>query len=100
LPGPDIDSSIKPPEYNAFVRDTQDSLRVIAEGTGGRAIVNMNDFDAALKRIDADTSDYYVLGYYSTNPDPSRRTRFIEVKTTRSGVMLTYRPSYTLAPRR
>ena len=98
--GPDIDSSIKPPEYNAFVRDAQDSLRVIAEGTGGRAIVNMNDFDSALKRIDADTSDYYVLGYYSTNSDASRRTRFIEVKTTRPGVMLEHRASYTLAPPR
>jgi VWFA-related protein len=98
--GPDVDSPIRAPEYNAFVRDSQDSLRVIAEGTGGRAIVNMNDFDAALKRIDADTSDYYVLGYYSTNSDASRRTRRIEVKTTRSGVTLSYRTSYSLAPRR
>jgi VWFA-related protein len=98
--GPDVDSPIRAPEYNVFVRDSQNSLRVIAEETGGRAIVNMNDFDAALKRIDADTSDYYVLGYYSTNSDPSLRTRRIEVKTTRPGVMLSYRASYSLAPTR
>ena len=65
------------------MRDTQDSLRVLAEETGGFAVVNQNDFDKALKRIDAETSDYYVLGYYSTNPDPLRRTRKLEVKTTR-----------------
>ena len=44
-------------------------------GTGGIAVVNQNDFNKALKRIDAETSDYYVIGYYSSNPDPMRRTR-------------------------
>ena len=67
------------------MRDTQDSLRVLAEETGGIAIVNQNDFDKALKRIDAETSDYYVLGYYSSNPDPLKRTRRIEVKTSATG---------------
>ena len=68
-----------------YVRKTQDSLRVLAEETGGIAVVNQNDFDKALKRIDAETSDYYVLGYYSTNPDPLKRTRKIEVKLTKPG---------------
>jgi hypothetical protein len=45
-------------------------MRVLAEETGGLAVVNQNDFDKALKRIDAESSDYYVLGYYSSNPDP------------------------------
>ncbi len=53
-----------------YVRKSQDSMRVLAEETGGIAVVNKNDFDKALKRIDAETSDYYVLGYYSSNPDP------------------------------
>ena len=44
------------------MRKSQDSLRVLAEETGGIAVVNQNDFDKALKRIDAETSDYYVLG--------------------------------------
>ncbi len=57
------------------MRETQDSLRVLAEETGGIAVVNQNDFDKALKRIDNETSDYYVLGYYSKNPDPLKRTR-------------------------
>ena len=55
-------------EWLNHIRQTQDSLRILAEETGGIAVVNQNGFDAALKRIDAETSDYYVLGYYSSNP--------------------------------
>ena len=65
----DIDEQVDPQQWNEFVRKSQDSLRVIAEETGGIAVVNQNDFGKALKRIDAETSDYYVLGYYSKNPD-------------------------------
>ena len=64
--GPDIDQEIRTPEWNAHVRTAQDSLRVIAEETGGFAMVNMNDFSAGLKRIDAETSDYYLLAYSSS----------------------------------
>ena len=73
--GPDLDEQVDTVEWQNYVRTTQDSLRVLAEQTGGIAVVNQNDFDKALKRIDDETSDYYVLGYYSTNPDPLKRTR-------------------------
>ena len=69
----DIDEQVDPQQWGEFVRKSQDSLRVIAEETGGIAVVNQNDFSKALKRIDAETSDYYVLGYYSKNPDPPKR---------------------------
>jgi hypothetical protein len=85
-------------EWQNHIRETQDSLRVLAEQTGGIAVVNQNDFDKALKRIDAETSDYYVLGYYSTNPDPLKRTRRIEVKTKRNDVQVWSRTSYSLRP--
>jgi VWFA-related protein len=81
----DIDEQVDPQQWNEYVRKSQDSLRVIADETGGIAIVNQNDFDKAIKRIDADTSDYYVLGYYSKNPDPTKRRRVVDVKVTRSG---------------
>ena len=96
--GPDLDEQVDPVEWGNHVRKTQDSLRVLADLTGGIAIVNQNDFDKALKRIDAETSDYYVLGYYSKNPDPLKRTRKIEVKTTRPNAEVWSRTSYSLRP--
>jgi VWFA-related protein len=96
--GPDLDEQVETQEWQTYVRETQDSLRVLAEQTGGIAVVNQNDFDKALKRIDAETSDYYVLGYYSSNPDPLKRTRRIEVKTNRDGVNVWSRTSYSLRP--
>jgi VWFA-related protein len=96
--GQDLDDEVDPREWDVYVRKTQDSLRTIAELTGGIAVVNQNDFDKALKRIDAETSDYYVLGYYSTNPDPLRRTRKIEIKAKRPGANVMARKSYSLPP--
>ena len=94
----DIDQQVDPSQWNEYVRKTQDSLRVIAEETGGIAIVNQNDFTKALKRIDAETSDYYVLGYYSTNPDPTRRRRVMVVKVNRPNATVWSRKEYVLKP--
>lgn len=97
--GPDMDEQdVRMQEYMDNVRTSQDTLRVIADLTGGFAVVNMNDFDKALKRIDAEASDYYILGYYSNNPDPLRRRRQVEIRVNRPNVTLTYRKEYTLKP--
>ena len=96
--GADIGENLDPIEWETFVSRTTDSLRTIADLTGGFAVVNQNDFDKALKRIDAETSDYYVLGFYSSNPDPLRRTRRIQVVAKRDGVQLWSRTSYSLRP--
>ena len=96
--GGDIGENVDPVEWETFVSHTTDSLRTLADLTGGFAVVNQNDFDKALKRIDAETSDYYVVGFYSSNPDPLRRTRRIEVSTNRPGVKVWSRTSYSLRP--
>ena len=70
----------------------------LAEETGGLAVVNQNDFDKALKRIDAESSDYYILGYYSSNPDPTKRRRKIEVKVKKQDVNVISRTEYVLRP--
>src|SRR5688500_14753616 len=93
-----VDLDVPMQDCLAFVRESQDSLRVLAEETGGIAVVNQNDFDKALKRIDNETSDYYVLGYYSSNPDPTKKRRRIEIKLKRPGLSLRYRTEYTLTP--
>ncbi len=93
---PDLDETVDQTEWQNYIRKSQDSLRVLADNTGGYAMVNTNDFDKGLKRIDAETSDYYVLGFYSSNPDPTRRNRRIEVKVTRKDVDVWARTSYSL----
>jgi VWFA-related protein len=83
-------------EWRTFLQKTQSSLRYMAEETGGFPVVNDNDFVSALKRIDAETSDYYILGFYSTNPDPAKRVRQLEVKVDRPGVTVAARRAYSL----
>ena len=98
LVGPlsDLDDNVDPQQWSQFVRKSQDSLRVLAEETGGLAVVNQNDFGKALRRIDAETSDYYVLGFYSKNPDPLRRNRRLEVKVRRPGLQVWFRKEYSV----
>ena len=94
--GPDLDEKIDMVEWQNYIKTSQDSLRVIADLTGGIAVVNQNDFSKALKRIDNETSDYYVLGYVSSNPDPTQKRRRIEIKTKRPGANVWSRTEYTL----
>jgi VWFA-related protein len=97
-PLPDLDENVDPQQWSDFVRKSQDSLRTLAEETGGIAVVNTNDFTKALKRVDAETSDYYVLGYYSKNPDILKRRRTVDVRVTRPGLTVWARKEYVLKP--
>jgi VWFA-related protein len=83
-------------EWRTYIQKTQSTLRYIADETGGFAVVNDNDFEAAFKRIDAETSDYYVLGYYSTNPDTTKRVRSIKVNVNRPDVSVAARKEYSI----
>ena len=94
--GPDPDYQGPTEAFNDFLFTTQNSLRSLAELTGGRAIVNRNDFDDAFREIDAETSDYYILGFALTNPDPTIRTRRLLVRVRGRGrVDVQHRSHYT-----
>ena len=83
-------------EWRTHIQKTTSTLRYLAEETGGFAIVNTNDFASELKRVDAETSDYYLIGFTSSNPDPKRRTRTLEVKVDRPNVTVASRRAYSL----
>ena len=76
------------------IRVSQDSLRTLAEQTGGFAAVNTNDLGSAFERIVDANSRYYVLGYYP--PTSARDGRFhnIEVRTKRPGLRVSARRGY------
>jgi VWFA-related protein len=85
-------------EWRSYLQKTTSTLRYLAEATNGYAIVENNDFATELKRVDAETSDYYVLGFASTNVDPTKRNRMLEVKVNRDKVTVSSRRAYSLKP--
>ena len=80
MAGPNIDERVPIEEWNSWAFQTQNSLRMLAELTGGMAVVNRNDFPRAFRQIDAATSDYYIVGFYTTNPDPTIRNRRLRIE--------------------
>ena len=76
------------------LRRTRDSLRVLAEETGGFAAIDANSLASAFERLVDSNSRYYVLGY--TPPDDAQNGRFhkIEVRTKRPGLKVTARRGY------
>lgn len=84
-------------DFRDFITTQVSTLRVLAEQTGGFAGVESNDFDGIIRRIDAETSDFYQIGYISSNPDPTKLRRIIKVEVTRPGLQEPhYRSEYTL----
>ncbi len=83
-------------EWRTYLQKTQSTLRFMSEETGGFAVVNVNDFASEFKRIDAETSDYYIIGYSSSNPDPTRRVRRIDVKVQKPDITVASRRAYSL----
>jgi VWFA-related protein len=95
-----MQQSLSNQEETLFIQQTIGSLRALAENTGGIACVGTNDCRPVLKQIDNMTSDYYMLGYRSSNPDPFRLARKIEIRIKKPGVQLVagrdYRDTYYL----
>lgn len=75
------------------LRVAQDSLRMLAEETGGLALVNSNDFAGGFERIVRDNSSYYVLGYY-TQPDKGGKFHKVDVRVRRPGLTVRARRGY------
>jgi VWFA-related protein len=73
---------------------SQDSLRTLAEETGGYAAVNSNNLSTALNRIVRLNSTYYVLGYYPKDARRDGRFHKIEVRTKRPGLRVSARKGY------
>jgi VWFA-related protein len=71
-----------------------DTLRVLADNTDGRAIVNRNDLAAGMKQIIRDASGYYLLGYTSTSAPTDGKFHTIDVRVRRSGVEVRARKGY------
>jgi VWFA-related protein len=80
------------------LRRSQDSLRELAEESGGFAAVNTNQFGNAFDRIVRDNSSYYVMAYYPPTTKRDGKFHKIEVRVNRPGLTVRSRRGYA-APR-
>ena len=77
-----------------YLNATMDTLRVLADQTDGRAIVNRNDLETGMKQIVNDSSAYYLLGYNSTQAPSDGKFHEIKVRVKRPGVQVRARKGY------
>jgi VWFA-related protein len=90
-------TNVKYDDWRDHFQTQINSLQALAEGTGGFCVCGTNDIAGALRRIDAETSDFYRIGYTSNNSDPTQIRRRIRIEVDRPGVEpLVYRSEYTL----
>ncbi len=71
----------------------QAMLSLMAEETGGEAILNKNDVLGALKNIEKDYTSYYSIGYRSLRSGLDRPHK-VEVKLKKKGLTVRARRSY------
>ena len=90
----DISDSINYPQEAGTLRESQDTLHVLANNTDGRAIINRNDLTGGLKQVVRDTSSYYLVGYNSSLTTPDGKFHKIDVRLKRAGMQVRARKGY------
>jgi VWFA-related protein len=85
--------------YTRF-QQSQDTLYSLAADTGGKALLDSNEFERGILDAARSISSYYILGYYSTNPAHDGKLRRIKVSLNNNlPARLDYRQGY-FAPKR
>lgn len=94
----DRGTPITPQSYmeNKFnFSQSQDTMKEIADLTGGTAYLNRNDLDVAIGLALDENRDIYTLGYYPTKKEFNNRFRRIKVRLKgRESASLRYRRGY------
>jgi len=90
--GRSMGNSVQREDQGRFSK--QQSMSLLADGTGGRICVNDNDLSDCVKKSMDDGSSYYELAYYPDSTNWNGEFHRISVKTTQSGVTLAYRQGY------
>ncbi len=75
------------------IQNVQSTIRMMAEETGGKALINTNNFLPGLERIAEDFRSFYSLGY---SPPHSGDGRYheIKIKLKRKGLEIRHREGY------
>jgi VWFA-related protein len=76
-------------------QQSQDTLYALAGDTGGRALFDNNDLAAGIVQAQKAVSDYYILGYYTTNRTQDGGFRHIKITVSPDlNASLEYRQGY------
>ena len=75
-------------------QENQDGLFELARRTGGRAVLNSNDFGEVFDVLVRESGDYYLLGYYPRDTEQRGRLRRLKVRIRRPGIRLSYQRGY------
>jgi len=73
---------------------SQEVMGTLSSDTGGKAFFDSNDFAPAFAQVQRDSSDYYAIGFHSTNLLRDGRYRKLTIKVNRPGIKLEFRPGY------
>lgn len=90
----DPGAGIGPGTIASEVRLSQESLRWLADDSGGFALVNRNDTREAFERIVRDNSTHYLLAYYPPTTVADGKFHRIGVKVSRPGLTVRARSGY------
>src|ERR1700722_1605142 len=76
-------------------QQSQDTLFALAGDTGGKALFDNNDLTRGIVQAQEAISDYYILGYYSSNKVQNGRFRRVKVSLNQDATAkLDYRQGY------
>ena len=96
----DFSSLMGDAENNGFLamanrrQDNQDGLYELAQRTGGRAVLNSNDFGEVFEVVNRESRDYYLIGYYPSDAEQRGRLRRIQVRVKRKGLRVSHQRGY------
>lgn len=88
----------RPNEVDTTALPDWDTLDLLAQRTGGRAFVNTNDIQDAVRAAVEDAEVTYNLGFYPDSAQLDSRFHNLKVQVRRSGVELRYRKGYYAIP--
>jgi VWFA-related protein len=78
----------------AFLIERQQSLQLVADWTGGRAILNTNAPEKSVRPILEESSAYYLLAFQTSDVKPDGKFHPVTVKVNRPDVQVRTRKGY------
>ena len=94
---PAIRAPVRIPGESDGTRE-RDTMRLLADWTGGKAFLNSNDIQGAIRQAMEDAEIVYTLGFYVDSNDLDSSYHNLKVKIGRKGLDVRHRQGYFATP--